>query len=186
MSFWSNTVKPLNFAWDLISRISRGHWIREILSPRNRPINSANHGWMPMVLAKQNFFNMYNSHFNSCDCLALILSLKLVFASQTCCLFVICLLLVWWLLHTHTHTHGAAMFVCGSHLIPSFRSGQASVLARLTKRFWFPAKGSLGHNLVTLVKFQDPQNVLATYEQENCATVSSTPFCDLSIKWANE
>ena len=73
------------------------------------------------------------------------------------------------------------MFVCGSHLLPSFRTGQASVLASLTKRFWFPAKGSLGHNLVTLVKFQDPQNVLATHEQENCATVSSTPFCDLPI-----
>ena len=36
------------------------------------------------------------------------------------------------------------------------------------------------------MKFQDPQNVLATHEQENCAAVSSTPFCDLPIKWANE
>ena len=87
---------------------------------------------------------------------------------------------------THTYPQGAAMFVCGSHLLPSFRTGQASVLARLTKRFWLPAKGSLGHNPVTLVKFQDTQNVLATHEQENCATVSSTPFCDLPIKWANE
>ena len=34
------TVKPLNFARDLISR---GHRICEILSLRNRPINSANH-----------------------------------------------------------------------------------------------------------------------------------------------
>ena len=48
------------------------------------------------------------------------------------------------------------MFVCGSHLLPSFRTSQASVLARLAKRFKLPAKGSLGHNLVTLVKFQDP------------------------------
>ena len=38
-----STVKPLNFARDLISRISRGHWIRKILSPRNRPINSVNY-----------------------------------------------------------------------------------------------------------------------------------------------
>ena len=67
-------------------------------------------------------------------------------------------------------------------LLPSFRTGQASVLAKLTKKIWFPANGSLGHNLVTLVKFQDPQNVLATHEQDNCATVSSTPFCDLPIK----
>ena len=41
--YFGHTVKPLNFARDLISRIWRGHWIREILSPRNRPIISAYH-----------------------------------------------------------------------------------------------------------------------------------------------
>ena len=71
------------------------------------------------------------------------------------------------------------MFVCGSHLLPSSRTCKNFV----PKRFGLPAKGSLGHNLVTLVKFQDPQNVLATHEQENCAAVSSTPFCDLPIMY---
>ena len=135
---------------------------------------------------------MYNSHFNSCDCLALILSLKLVsllhkpvvYLSFVCCLFD----------GFYTHTHRAlpclyvvpGMWFPFATIVPSFRTGQASVLAKLTNRFWLPAKGSLGHNLLTLVKFQDPQNVLATHEQENCATVSSTPFRDLPIKWANE
>ena len=67
---------------------------------------------------------------------------------------------------------------------------QFSVLAKFCHQdFGFQQKVAwelFGHNLKTLVKFQDPQNVLATQEQEDCATVSSTQFCDLPSKWANE
>ena len=50
----------------------------------------------------QKFFDMCNSHFNLYDCLLLFLPLKLVFASQTCCLFVIFSPRFRWLLQTQS------------------------------------------------------------------------------------
>ena len=103
------TAKPPDFA---------RHIILEILSPRIGLCNQCKTMSMVLISKHKIRFLLCNlqgdlDHFY---CLRSILSRKLIFASQTCDLFIICLLLlIPTHIHPHTHTHTHTQYTSPTH-----------------------------------------------------------------------